>query len=532
MNWPGNFPETRLEAHFGDRVVRCWRDRPADVNALLAHAAGRGGTGDALVAGDLRLTWAALEDRVGRLAAGLAARGITAGERVALLLRNGPEFVPLFFAVLRLGAIAVPLNVREREPELRHVLADCGARAIVHHADLADRLPAPAHVPALRLRVSAGGDAPGAEPYAALAASAAIPAAAVAEEDTAAIVYTSGTTGRPKGAMITHLGLVHAGMTYARVMDLTAADRGVAAVPLSHVTGLTGGILAMCAAGGTLVVMEEFKAPEFLELAARERMSVTVLVPAMYKLCLLQKQFDPARLRNWRLGVYGGAIMPAALIEEIAARLPWLGLMNGYGATETTSAVAMMPPRFTATRGASVGCAVPCGEIFVADDDGRELPPGEIGEVFLRAPTTVKGYWNNPEATAREFVGGFWRSGDLGRLSADGFLEILDRKKDMINRGGFKVYAAEVEGVLARDPLVAEAAVIGRPCPVLGERVHAVVVPAGPGFDPDALRALCARELSDYKVPEAFTVRSEPLPRNANGKVLKRQLRAELESGA
>jgi long-chain acyl-CoA synthetase len=205
--------------------------------------------------------------------------------------------------------------------------------------------------------------------------------------------------------------------------------------------------------------------------------------------------------------------MPAATISALAGKLPGLKLMNAYGATETTSPATIMPAEQQARRLDSVGLAVPGCEIKVIED-----------ELWIRGPMVVKGYWDNPEATQREFTDGFWRSGDVGTVDAEGFVRVLDRKKDMINRGGYKVFTAEVESTLAAHPAVVESAVVGYPCPVLGERVQAFVVLRNE-TNPDSLRDFCAERLADYKVPEKFTLGSEPLPRNANGKVLKRQLR-------
>jgi acyl-CoA synthetase (AMP-forming)/AMP-acid ligase II len=287
----------------------------------------------------------------------------------------------------------------------------------------------------------------------------------------------------------------------------------------------------MVAAAGTLIIMRTFKAAEFLALAERERMTHTLLVPAMYNLCLLEPGFETADLSAWRLGGFGGAPMPTATIERLARWLPRLQLMNAYGATETTSPATMMPPSETAARLDSVGRAVPCADILVMDEAGREVPRGGEGEICIRGPMVVSGYWNNPQATAESFVGGYWRSGDLGSIDEHGYVRVFDRKKDMINRGGYKIYSIEVENVLMAHPGVVEAAVIAKPCPVLGERAHAVVCLEREGAGPEELARHCASSLADYKVPDSFSFRRDPLPRNANGKVMKRQLRDELLAG-
>jgi len=313
-------------------------------------------------------------------------------------------------------------------------------------------------------------------------------------------------------------------MVFVSCLKLTVADRSIAAVPLGHVTGVVANVMTMVCCAGALIIMPEFKAADYLKLAARERVTYTVMVPAMYNLCLLQPDFDSYDLASWRIGGFGGAPMPVATIERLKATIPGLKLANCYGATETTSPSTIMPGELTESHIDSVGLPCPGARIIAMGADGRELPSGEIGELWIQSASVIKGYWNNPKATAESFTAGFWHSGDLGSVDAEGFVRVFDRQKDMINRGGLKIYSAEVESVLAGHPAVVESAIIAKPCPVLGERVHAVVV-TRVQVGSDDLRAWCAERLSDYKVPETMTVTAEPLPRNANGKVVKRQLR-------
>jgi acyl-CoA synthetase (AMP-forming)/AMP-acid ligase II len=521
----------RAEVHFGGRVVRCFRDRPRSACSLLEDALARNPDGEALVCENTRLTYADLDRLVTKCAAGLAARGIDRGDRVAMLLGNDIAFPVVLFATLRLGAIAVPINIREQTPGLAYMLEHCGAKVLVHDADLADRLPPSSATPALAhlIAIAQGGASAGLDSLLSDGNPSAKPAT-VDEEDTAVILYTSGTTGRPKGAMLTHLGICHSALHYECCMGLNERDRAVVAVPMSHVTGVIALIAAMARAAGTLIVMRSFKAAEFIALAERERMTHTLLVPAMYNLCLLEPGFETADLGAWRLGGFGGAPMPTATIERLAARLPRLQLMNAYGATETTSPATLMPPSETAARLDSVGLAVPCGEILVMDEDGREVQPGAEGEIWLRGPMVVSGYWNDEQATGQSFVAGYWRSGDIGSVDAEGYLRVFDRKKDIVNRGGYKIYTIEVENVLMRHPDVVEAAVVPRPCPVLGERAHAFVCLRRAAATSEDLKHYCALALADYKVPDSFSFRREPLPRNANGKVMKGHLKRELPS--
>lgn len=525
--WLGSVPPMRSERHYGDRVMRCFVERPRNAYDLLNAAAARNPEGEALVCGRERITYREFEGLVQRCAAGLRGCGIGPGDRVAMLLGNGNAFPIVMFAALRLGAIAVPISIREQTQGLAYMLTQCGAKVLVHDADLTERLPSSAETPALAQRIAVEPAAPIAQ-LRLLAQPTGKPPAAVHEEDTAIILYTSGTTGRPKGAMLSNFGIAHSALHFESCMALTAQDRAIVAVPMSHVTGVIALIAAMVRAAATLIVMPAFKAGEFLELAARERMTHSLMVPAMYNLCLLDPGFEPSNFPSWRVGGYGGAPMAPATIARFAETLPGLSLMNAYGSTETTSPVTMMPPSETAARADSVGCALPCADILVMDDEGREVATGEEGELWLGGPMVVQGYWNNPEATAESFVAGYWRSGDIGSIDADGYVRVFDRKKDMLNRGGYKVYSVEVENALMSFPRVVEAAVVGRPCPVLGERVHAFVVAGHGALDVSALRGHCARLLADYKVPETITVRTHPLPRNANGKIMKRDLRVEM----
>ena len=526
-------PKSRREAHYGNRVVSCFADRPATVPHMLEATVAAKPDGEALICGEERRSWREVEREVAAVAIALAARGVSQGDRVALLVGNRAEFVLALFAILRLGAIAVPLSTRYQTPEIAYALNDCGASLLIYEADLVSRLPAADQIRGIRKRVVVGAAAAvpgdGAEPWQALTqASGAAPPIRGQEEDTAIILYTSGTTGRPKGAMLTHLSLISSALVFRYCFDLSAADRSIAAAPLAHVTGIVVNILSMVACGGTLIILPEFKAPAFLALAERERMTHTLLVPAMYNLCLLTPDFAQRDLSAWRIGGFGGAPMPEPTITRLAETLPGLKLMNAYGATETTSPATIMPADLATAHLASVGFPVPNCEIMVVDDRGVELPRGETGEIWIGGPSVVKGYWNRPDADAESFTAGYWHSGDIGSMDEDGFVYVLDRKKDMINRGGFKIFSAEVESVLAAHPGVVESAIVARPCPVLGERVHAFVTVRQPPPTAPELKRYLQDKLSDYKVPETFTLSADPQPRNSNGKILKRQLREAL----
>jgi long-chain acyl-CoA synthetase len=428
--------------------------------------------------------------------------------------------------------VAVPVNIREQTPELEYILNHCGAKLLVHEADLEAKLPRAEALPLLEHRYAIGdGDSP-ARAFATLMADSdtVLPDVEFDEEETAIILYTSGTTGRPKGAMLTHINIVHSVMHFDVCFDLGEKERTLLVVPASHVTGLVAIIYTMLGVGGCTVMMRAFDARGFLALAAAERMTMQIMVPAMYNLCLLRADFDNYDLAAWRVGAFGGAPMPEDTIVRMGKALPDLVLLNTYGATETTSPTSLMPVGHGPDHQDSVGQIVPCGYVLVMDDDGRPVPPGKSGEIWISGPMVVPGYWENPEATAREFSGGFWKSGDIGTLDAQGYLRIFDRKKDMINRGGYNIYSAEIENALSHNDSVVESAVIGVADPVLGEKTHVFVCPKNDSLQEADVKAWCADRLADYKIPDFVTLSADPLPRNANGKIIKRALRDRLAS--
>ena len=525
--WFSSVPPMQQELHFDNRNLRCFNERPRSVYELLRDAVAKRPDGDGVVDGSLRLSWCDVKLRADDLARGLVRRGVQSGDRVGLLMGNRAEFVITVFALARLGAVCVPVGTRSQPDEIAYALEDSSACAVIADEDMVSRMPAAHEVPRLRLRISLSPHPDWSTCDDLLAAAkldAPAPEFAGNEEETAFILYTSGTTGRPKGAMLTHLNVVHSALHYETCMGLGPLDRSIVAVPMSHVTGLVAQLLAIVRCAATLLVMPVFKVEKFLELGQLERITHTLMVPAMYNLCVARGDFGAWDLTSWRIGAFGGAPMPPATIDTLGNSLPDLVLMNAYGATETASPVSMMPPGQTNAHADSVGQPVPCADILVVDLQGEPVPAGQSGEIWIRGPMVVKGYWNNPQATAVSITEGYWHSGDIGRFDTAGFLYVLDRLKDVINRGGYKVYSSEVEAVLAAHPLVIEAATVGRPCPMLGERVHAFVV-VREGLDAQTLKNFCATRLSDYKVPETFTFSDIPLARNPNGKLLKKPLR-------
>ena len=523
----------RNEAHFGDRVVRCFAEREADIYRVFQRAVALRPDAEAVVGPDGRMTYSQLNAHVEKVAAGLHRLGLAAGERVGVLLGNRPEFVIAVLAALRLGAIAVPIGTRLAAAEIGYILEHSGARVAIYDDEASGAAAAIQDLPGPVTGVHCGRPGDGVS-FEGLVLEGTAPVRSLpAEEDTAFLLYTSGTTGRPKGAMLTHLNVWHSLKHFELGHRLGERERSLLAVPATHVTGLVAIILSMINVQGTILLLPAFKPRDFLELAARERMTHTVLVPAMYNLLLREPERTSYDLEAWHLGSYGGAPMPESAIVSLGEWLPNLCLVNGYGATETSSPTSLTPIGEGLARRETVGRPVHCADVIVVDDDGREMPPGTAGEIWIRGPMVVPGYWRDAEATRASFTAGYWHSGDVGSIDAEGYLRLVDRKKDMINRGGYKIYSVEVENVLASLPGVFECAVVGKACPVLGERVHAFVSRADRGVSAESMARFCAERLADYKVPESFTLTDEPLPRSSAGKVLKRTLRKLLrETGS
>lgn len=523
-----NLHPTRTELHFDDRVFRCFTHRPPLFDALLRQAAREAPQAPALIFAGETLDYAAFDAWADRIAGGLAAAGIAAGARVAVFCDNGLPFFLAVMGIVRRGAIAVPIGARQRGPELTHILTQCEAVALLHDAGLADRLPDLADCPALRHVWTVSGDGslgnlplifPPAGPF----------EAPGTEDDIALLFYTSGTTGKPKGAAIAHVNLTHSARHYAEGIDLQPGQRGLLAIPGSHISGFFAVFVNMLQSQSATVILRGADTAAILAALKAEAISFTVFVPAIYTRLLMEPGFAPDGLARWRTGIFGGGIMPPSTVLDLAARLPGLRLINAYGATETTSPVSIMPAEASAGRPDSVGLAVQCAELLVMDDEGREVAPGSPGELWVRGPMVIPRYWNAPDQTAENFKDGYWRTGDVVTLDTEGFLFIHDRKKDLINRGGYKVFSAEIENACQSLPGVRESAAVAVADPVLGERVCLYVHAPGAGLDSAAVRQALAGRLADYKQPDFVVLSPEPLPRNANGKLLKLPLKTDAQ---
>lgn len=452
--------------------------------------------------GGRELTYGELWDASARVAGGLRSSGVGHGDRVAIRLANGIEWVLAFFGTQLAGAAAVPVNTRFTEEEAAYVVQDSGSK----HSFMP------------------GAALPDGEPYA---------AEGLGHDDLAAIFYTSGTTGFPKGAMTTQGNFLTNSENALRCNPIDRAEgpeiATLVSVPLFHVTGCNSQLLPLLQLGGRVEILSgplDFEG--FFRAVGEHGVNQLVSVPAIYHAVVNHPSFAALDVSRVRWISYGGAPISETLVRQIQAAFPDARVGNGFGLTETSSLSSFLPHEEAAAHADSVGFAMPVVDLAIDEPDAETA----VGELLVRGPNVVAGYWGRPAETAEAFVDGWLHTGDLARIDDDGLLYIIDRKKDMINRGGENVYSIEVENVLAAAPGIGEAAVVAVPDDMMGEKVGAVIVPAaGTELDVGAVIAHCGEHLADFKVPQYVAVREEPLPRNPSGKLLKRQLREETHWG-
>jgi fatty-acyl-CoA synthase len=489
-------------------------DDASNVSDLLLRAARRWPDADSLVQDQVVLSHRETVARALAVARRLAGQGVRPGDRVAFALSSGWRYAVAYYGAQLAGATAVLVNTRFTAPEMEYVLADSGASLVVVDAGTDAGVPAMCpHVDAAEL--TAPGP-PATAPPGPDAASTAI----------ANILYTSGTTGSPKGAMQTHGNLVFNAATVGVVMGVTAADRTLVVAPMFHATGIVSQLVGFGAHGAARIFQPRFTAAGMLAEFVAHKITFFAGVTAMIQLMLADPGLPDADISALRTVCFGGAPVAEAFLSHAASRLPDVTFVNVWGLTEATSIVTCAMGREWLDRPWSVGRPVPGVQVAVAAD-GRvpaQPDPGAVGELLVRGPLVTAGYWNRPKATAEAFGSGWLRTGDVGRIDADGYVEVVDRLKDMIIRGGENIYSLEVEGVLARHPAIAEVAVVGVPDELFGERVRAVAVPRpGASLTLAGLREWAGTVLADYKLPAELVTVAE-LPRNAGGKVMKKRL--------
>jgi fatty-acyl-CoA synthase len=501
-----------------------------DVNwfGVLAHHAERSPERAITVFEGRATTYRQMATRATALAAGLYERGVRPGQVVGLLSYNCPEFLEAVFAANYLGAIVMPINWRLAAPEVRYILEHSEAPALVCDealVDLADDATKNLDSSPLKVCIAPGARG-GWTTIADLASgSTNVGRFPVEADDTHRLMYTSGTTGRPKGVMITHANLAWKNLAHLVEFGFNSDDLGLACGPLYHVGALDLTTTTLIAAGATTIVHRAFDAAAVVDEIERSRVTTVWLAPAMVNAILALPDVESRDLSSVRVVINGGEKMPIPLIERIQRSFPSAWFADAYGLTETVSGDTFLDRDNLIAKLGSVGRPCVYLELEVWDEQGHTVPAGVRGEIVVRGPKVFKGYWRDPQATERAFAGGWFHTGDVGVVDEDGYLFIVDRLKDMIVSGGENIAGSEVERVLYEHDAVLEAAVVGRPDERWGEvPVAFVVVRAGQSVTAERLIAHCASQLAKYKVPKDVTF-LEALPRNPSGKVLKRELR-------
>ena len=450
-----------------------------------------------------------LHERAQRVAAGLAETGVRPGDRVVVFAANCPEVPLVYHAIWRAGAVVTPAIFLLPPPELRHVVVDSETRLVVASPEFVDSTRTVADVP-----VVSTDELPEADPQARVERDA---------DDLAALMYTGGTTGRAKGVMLSHANLWEVGKAAQDAGHVPGIVRTLVPLPLSHSYGLLVTVAGLQAPEpGVAVLMRWFEPAAFLDLLQEHRVQITAVVPSMLRL-LLAEPLEEYDLSSLRYLACGAAPLPHDVVDELARRLPQVELREGYGLTETSAFVSTNPPG--RIRLGSVGLPAPGVELRIADDDGRELRAGDVGEICCRSPFLMQGYWRAPELTAEAIVDGWLHTGDLGYIDADGYLYVVDRKKDLIIRGGFNVFPRDVEDALLEHPAVELAAVVGRPDERHGEEVVAFVsLRNGTEVTPEGLVAFARERIGGYKYPREVRIVPD-VPLTAVGKVDRKALR-------
>lgn len=538
--------------------TRTWKNQSPTVAALARRARELYAEREFIIYQDERVTYEGWFRAAAAFARQLQHAGVRKGDRVAIAMRNLPEWIPAFFGIAAAGAIVVPLNAWWKGSELAYGLANSGSALLI--CDYERWLEIQPHLSAApdvrEVWVSRAGDHALAAPARSLETLVGAPTGygglpdedfpdvEIEPEDDVTIFYTSGTTGLPKGALGTHRNIMTCSMAAGFSRHRTALRRGeeppapapraaLLVIPLFHATGCHSTLMSTVLGGGKIVMMHKWDALEAMRLIERERIYSTGGVPTIAWQLLEHPEREKFDLSSLEVVAYGGAPSAPELVRRIGADLK-VTPGNGWGMTETSGTVTVHGGEDYLHRPDSCGPPLAVADIKIMSEDGAaELPIGALGELWAFGPQNVRGYWNNPEATSETFVRGWVRTGDLARIDEEGFCYIVDRAKDMIIRGGENIYSTEVENVLYEHPAVTDAALIGLPHRTLGE-VPAAVVQATPGVDvsEETLRAWTAERMAAFKVPVRIVIRDEPLPRNANGKILKRELVSLFDEGA
>ncbi|WEG15200.1 class I adenylate-forming enzyme family protein [Alkalihalophilus pseudofirmus] len=510
--------------------VKVFSERPKNLTAVLQNSVRRYKDRKAIVTEDQTYTYEELDTLSSRIASNLQQDcKVERGDRVAAIIGNRSEFPLVVLACAKIGAILVPVNVKLTSDEMSYILGHSEVKVVISEEKHMNKLE--------EVRMKNAKALPNKENIfeiegvnsftRLLEPNSALVNVVVDELDPLFILYTSGTTGRPKGAVITHINVIHSLLNYQRTFQTNSQTTTLIAVPMFHVTGLVGQLLHMIYVGGTCYTMDRYQNRKYIKYIQAYKINFLFNVPTIFLMMSTEETFRQMNFDFVTKVAFGGSPIYQQTFNMLKEAFPHAELHNAYGATETTSPATLMPITYDESKVTSVGRSVPVGDIKIMNANGEECALEEVGELYIKGPMVIKEYWKNPEANEINFTDGYWHSGDLGMMDRDGFIYIRDRIKDMINHGGEKIFSIEVEDALKKHELIKEAAVIGIPDTLYGEKVKAYIVSDHlTADDVSLIKSHCSQYLAKYKVPEVYRFVSE-LPKNASGKIMKHALKTD-----
>ncbi|MFD1039832.1 class I adenylate-forming enzyme family protein [Virgibacillus byunsanensis] len=513
---------------FGRKDIKVFNERPKNIGDILSNSAKNYKEKNAIVTEERTLTYSELDSYSSIIASNLQKKcGVKKGDRVAIIIGNRYHFPLFVFACAKLGAILVPVNVKLAAEEIAFILGHSDVKVIISEEKFIYKMDEIKEIdsnviPHKDLILVIDGE----DTFTQLMEDKyELEKVKVDELDSVFILYTSGTTGKPKGAVLTHINVIHSLINYKTTFKTDSTMKTLIAVPMFHVTGLVAQLLHILFVGGTAHSMERYQNDKYIETILKYRINFLFNVPTIFIMMSTQEKFQNNSFDFVTKVAFGGAPIYQQTFSMLRKAFPNAEMHNAYGATETTSPATLMPLTYSEEKVTSVGLSVPVADIKIINTKGDECKLHEVGELYIKGPMVIKEYWKNIEANKSNFLDGYWLSGDLGCVDEDGFFYIRDRKKHMINRGGEKIFSIEVEDVLKKYELINEAAVIGIPDPLYGEKVKAFIVSDQlTEEDIPKIKNHCKKNLAKFKIPEVYAFIDE-LPRNASGKILKQSLK-------
>jgi len=516
---------------FGRGNIQVFANRPSSLKEIVENTIEKYRDKEALFLDGKQMTYGTLDQKSTALAAGLQQKyGVEKGDRLVCLIGNNMEFPLVAIACIKIGAVMIPVNTKLTASEIAYIIGHSKPKLIISDHELVSVVKKCTEkdknvLPYTKTIIQTAGSSIEDTIASIITENYEIREVEIEETDDAYILYTSGTTGRPKGAVLSHINVVHTLMHYQRGFQTTDDMRTMIAVPLFHVTGLVAQFLHMIYIGGSSVILKKYQNEEYIQQSFDLKVNLQFNVPTIFIMMATSPLLKERSFDFVRNVAYGGSPIYQQTLERLREVFPNATYHNVYGATETTSPTTMMPADYPITKATSVGRAVETAQLKVVDSAGNELGNNEIGELLIKGPMVIGRYWDNEEANKSSFIDGYWRSGDIVKIDEDGFVYVLDRMKDMINRGGEKIFSIEVEDVLKSHPEILEAAVIAIPDNIFGEKVKAIIVSDTLNEkNQDTIREYCSEHLAKFKIPEVYEF-VDALPKTASGKILKHTLR-------